>query len=106
MLCQNSAWTRYLPLDGRRRFRPTSRPHDGRFGRPAAGRKTTVKGQGMESLRSGGFAAALVAAVCLWPSSQLRADEWPSRPVKIVVAFAPGGSADQFGRLIATELSA
>jgi len=60
----------------------------------------------MGSLRSGGFAAALVAAVCLWPPSQLRADEWPSRPVKIVVAFAPGGSADQFGRLIATELSA
>ncbi len=26
--------------------------------------------------------------------------------MKIVVAFAPGGSADQFGRLIATELSA
>src|SRR5229473_5383755 len=60
----------------------------------------------MGSLRSAAFAAALVSTACLWPPSQPRADEWPSRPVKIVVAFAPGGSADQFGRLIATELSA
>ena len=55
----------------------------------------------MGSLRSGGFAVALVATACLWLPSQPQADEWPSRPVKIVVAFASGGSADQFGRLIA-----
>jgi tripartite-type tricarboxylate transporter receptor subunit TctC len=56
--------------------------------------------------RPSGFAAMLVAVACLWPGSHARADEWPSRPVKIVVAFAPGGSADQFGRLMAAELSA
>jgi tripartite-type tricarboxylate transporter receptor subunit TctC len=33
------------------------------------------------------------------------AQEWPSHPVKIVIGFSPGGSADQFGRLIAQELS-
>ena len=38
-------------------------------------------------------------------ASQLQAQEWPARPVKIVVAFAPGGSADQLGRLLAAELS-
>lgn len=53
-------------------------------------------------LRTGGLAIVLLAALWVWPS---HADEWPSRPVKIVVAFAPGGSADQFGRLIAAELS-
>lgn len=56
--------------------------------------------------RIGALATALVALLWLWPAPDGRADEWPNRPVKIVVAFAPGGSADQFGRLMAAELSA
>jgi tripartite-type tricarboxylate transporter receptor subunit TctC len=44
---------------------------------------------------------ALIVAV----TGSLRAQEWPSHPVKIIVGFSPGGSADQFGRLIAPELS-
>ncbi len=47
-----------------------------------------------------------LAALALGPLPQANAQEWPTRPVKIVVAFAPGGSADQFGRLLAAELSA
>ena len=56
--------------------------------------------------RMGSLAMALAAALWLWPAIDAGADEWPGRPVKIVVAFAPGGSADQFGRLLAAELSA
>ena len=37
--------------------------------------------------------------------TQSQSPAWPSRPVKIVVAFSPGGSADQLGRLLAQELS-
>jgi tripartite-type tricarboxylate transporter receptor subunit TctC len=33
------------------------------------------------------------------------ADNWPARPVKVIVGFAPGGPTDLFARLIAQSLS-
>jgi tripartite-type tricarboxylate transporter receptor subunit TctC len=38
-------------------------------------------------------------------TSPARADDWPSKPVKIVIPFGPGGTSDRFGRMIAAELS-
>ncbi len=32
------------------------------------------------------------------------AQDWPTRPVKLIVPFAPGGSADVFGRFLAQRL--
>jgi tripartite-type tricarboxylate transporter receptor subunit TctC len=57
----------------------------------------------MLSIRSLGVAAACLCAIA--SISTVQAQEWPTRPVKIVVAFSPGGSADQLGRLLAAELS-
>ena len=58
----------------------------------------------MRLLKLVGFGAALLALACGWPQTS-RAQDWPTKPVKIVVAFAPGGAADLFARLLASEMS-
>ena len=48
----------------------------------------------------------LVAALVLVPfATPALAQEWPSKPVKIVVPFAPGGGSDFIARYIAKKLS-
>ena len=47
----------------------------------------------------------LLVSFLLLASSLACAQDWPARPVKIVVPFAPGGSADTLGRLFAQKLS-
>jgi tripartite-type tricarboxylate transporter receptor subunit TctC len=46
--------------------------------------------------------SALVAALVMCAS--VSAQEWPNKPLRIVVPFAPGGSADVFGRAVAQHL--
>ena len=53
----------------------------------------------------GPFKAATLAVVtAALVSHAAAADRYPSRPIKLVVAFAPGGVADVMGRIVAQAL--
>ena len=52
------------------------------------------------------FRAALAVTGALMMATPAVADEWPSRPVRMVNTFAAGGTADVLTRLVADQLSA
>lgn len=53
-----------------------------------------------------GLGRTLALALGLWLSLGIAhaQDAWPTRPIKLLVGFAPGGSSDMVARLIATPL--
>jgi tripartite-type tricarboxylate transporter receptor subunit TctC len=52
-----------------------------------------------------GLIIAVAAALPLIVGAAARADDFPSRPVRIVVAFPPGGPTDLVGRIVADKMS-
>ncbi len=50
-------------------------------------------------------AIVLACAACVLAPSSAAAQAWPSRPVKLVVGFAPGGVADVTARIVAEKLA-
>src|SRR6185295_18534824 len=50
------------------------------------------------------LAAALSAIAISWSASAL-AQDWPARPLTMVVPFAPGGPVDVLGRVLQPYLS-
>jgi tripartite-type tricarboxylate transporter receptor subunit TctC len=50
------------------------------------------------------IAGGVIALASAMGSSVAQAQAWPDKPIKVVVAFAPGGPADIAGRLVAQAL--
>jgi tripartite-type tricarboxylate transporter receptor subunit TctC len=48
--------------------------------------------------------SSLVLALTL-SSASVHAQQWPQKPVKIIVPYAPGGNADTMGRITAQWLT-
>jgi tripartite-type tricarboxylate transporter receptor subunit TctC len=62
----------------------------------------------MRALKAFGLAAIAVAALAFAApvlQAQDRAQDWPNRPVRVVVPFGAGGAADRLGRIAADHLS-
>jgi tripartite-type tricarboxylate transporter receptor subunit TctC len=49
------------------------------------------------------IASALPSAL---PNAFAQADKWPNKPIKIIVAFPPGGLTDSYARMYAEQLTA
>jgi tripartite-type tricarboxylate transporter receptor subunit TctC len=56
-------------------------------------------------MRKAGSLLVKIAGLLLALSTPLAAQEYPSKPVRLIIPFPPGGSNDLVGRTIATQLS-
>src|SRR5690606_3277051 len=49
--------------------------------------------------------ALVVASVCLMPAMSNATDDWPDRPIRVVVPYTPGGGTDGITRNLADKIT-
>jgi tripartite-type tricarboxylate transporter receptor subunit TctC len=52
------------------------------------------------------FLLTLAAALAPWPASAQAPEAWPSKPIRLILPFPPGGPTDILGRMVADRLTA
>ncbi len=57
------------------------------------------------SRRGAAFAVAACFTAAALPALAAPADDWPNKPVKVIVSLPPGSGADTIARFVATQLS-
>src|SRR5215475_2435650 len=57
------------------------------------------------SVRTLTLAAAFAVLLTAFAAPSTRADDYPARPIKLIVPYAPGGGADQVARTVARKVS-
>ena len=60
----------------------------------------------LQRIALAGLAGCALAAAFACPSSLLAADDYPSRPITLIVPYPAGGGVDAMGRIVGQKLSA